>query len=97
MPIAPVPRFRSPTPPDANCAPLMGSVDVTTAMEVTNCPAMAVEEPSLPPAWADCSRVRSVCAMAGATARTNDPANEQNSLSFVSSGWLAIEALRPPT
>src|ERR1700674_5987615 len=78
MPIAPVPRFRSPTPADANCAPLEGVVaEVTAPMELTNCPAVEIEPPPMPPTWADCSDVRSVCAVAEASVRINDTASKQ--------------------
>src|SRR5882762_9643314 len=77
MPIAPVPRFRSPTPPDANCAPLEGAAEVTVPMELTNCPAVAIEPPPMPPTWADCSDVRSVCAVADASVRINDTASKE--------------------
>src|SRR5438270_6544519 len=77
MLIAPVPRFRNPTPPVANCAPVTPAADATALREVTNCPATAVDEPPMPCSWADCSGMTLVCAMAVASVRTNDTANKQ--------------------
>src|SRR5437660_11974650 len=92
MPIAPVPRFRSPTTPDANCAPLERAAEAAPQWSLRTAGCGHRTTP-MPPTWADCSDVRSVCAVAEASVRINDTARNRGNFFLPSYGWLAMQTL----